>query len=58
MSFKIYVDRVEKILQETYHLNLWDADIELNDLAFSQEAGWSPRKYVKWFGKKYNLNEL
>ena len=58
MSFKIYVDRVEKILQETSNLSFWDADIELNDLALSQEAGWSPRKYVKWFGKKYNLNEL
>lgn len=51
MSFKIYVDRVEKILQETPNLSFWDADIELNNLALSQEAGWSPRKYVKWFGK-------
>lgn len=55
LPFIDYVNAVEDELESIYCLSIFDAGIELEQLAHAQEAGESPSEWVEWFAEKYDL---
>jgi hypothetical protein len=57
MNFGKYLDKVEVVLKAKYCIDLFDTDIDFNEIADAQENAMSPEDFVNWFGTKFNLIE-
>lgn len=52
-SFIEFLDAVDDLLEARYGITSNDTNLE--SIAVSQEAGWTPEETVDWIGNKYEL---
>jgi hypothetical protein len=56
--FLEYWNEVDDLMVALYGIGTDDAGIKLQAIAEAQDAAWTPREFVLWFGEKRDLTKL